>query len=57
MELDFIHFAEKFSIFCIVCALPLIDILGRWESLQSGGLNFPFRGFLAFQKGLRNLVR
>lgn len=22
----FIHFAEKFSIFCIICALPLTDI-------------------------------
>lgn len=53
MELDFVHFAEKF---CIVCALPLTDIPGRWESLQSGGLNCLFRGSLAFQKGLKNLV-
>lgn len=42
-------FSALLSKTIFACALALSDIPGRWEALQFGGLNCPFRGFLAFQ--------
>lgn len=36
--------------------VPCLSQTSEGGGSQSEGLNCPFRGFLAFQKGLRNLV-